>query len=95
MPLINFKTDLTSLRFGGDRPGGGSSNQPYMQFPIDNADAPSGIRGYYEINRTALDFPVRGGAITQLLTAGSGIISSTLDRERIQKFFKDAPRGTA
>ena len=95
MPLINFKTDLTSLRFGGDRPGGGDSGQPYMQFPIDNADAPAGIRGYYEINRTALDFPVRGGAITQLLTAGSGIISSTLDRERIQKFFKDAPRGTA
>lgn len=95
MPLINFKTDLTSLRFGGDRPGGGSSNQPYMQFPIDNEQAPSAIRNYYEINRTALDFPVRGGAITQLLTAGSSIISSTLDRERIQKFFKDAPRGTA
>lgn len=95
MPLINFRTDLTSLRFGGDRPGGGSSNQPYMQFPIDNEQAPSGIRGYYEINRTALDFPVRGGAITQLLTAGSSIISATLDRERIQKFFKDAPRGTA
>jgi hypothetical protein len=95
MPLINFRTDLTSLRFGGDRPGGGSSNQPYMQFPIDNEQAPSGIRGYYEINRTALDFPVRGGAITQLLTAGSSIVSATLDRERIQKFFKDAPRGTA
>jgi hypothetical protein len=95
MPLINFKTDLTSLRFGGDRPGGGSSNQPYMQFPIDNEQVSPAVRGYYEINRTALDFPVRGGAITQLLTAGSGIISSTLDRERIQKFFKDAPRGTA
>jgi len=95
MPLINFKTDLTSLRFGGDRPGGGSSNQPYMQFPIDNADASPAVRAYYETNRTALDFPVRGGAITQLLTAGTGVISSTLDRERIQKFFNDAPRGTA
>lgn len=95
MPLINFKTDLTSLRFGGDRPGGGDSGQPYMQFPIDNIDAPPNVRRYYEANRTALDFPVRGGAITQLLTGGIGVISSTIDRERIQKFFKDAPRGTA
>lgn len=95
MPLINFRTDLTSLRFGGDRPGGGDSGQPYMQFPIDNIDAPSSARRLYEANRTALDFPVRGGAITQLLSGGIGIISSTIDRERIQKFFKDAPRGTA
>jgi hypothetical protein len=95
MPLINFKTDLTSLRFGGDRPGGGDSGQPYMQFPIDNIDAPTSARRLYEANRTALDFPVRGGAITQLLSGGIGIISSTIDRERIQKFFKDAPRGTA
>jgi hypothetical protein len=66
-----------------------------MQFPIDNEQASPAIRDYYEINRTALDFPVRGGAITQLLTGTAGIITSTLDRERIQKFFKDAPRGTA
>lgn len=95
MPLINFKTDLTSLRFGGDRPGGGNSGEPYVQFPIDNIDAPPAIRRYYEANRTGLDFPVRGGAITQLVTGGLGIISSTIDRERIQKFFKDPPRGTA
>jgi hypothetical protein len=95
MPLINFKTDLTSLQFGGDRPGGGSSGQPYIQFPIDNIDAPPDIRRYYEANRTGLDFPVRGGAITQLITGGLSVISSTIDRERIQKFFKDAPRGTA
>jgi hypothetical protein len=95
MPLINFRTDLTSLRFGGDRPGGGDSGQPYMQFPIDNIDAPPDVRRYYEANRTGLDFPVRGGAITQLLTGGIGVITSTIDRERIQKFFKDAPRGTA
>jgi hypothetical protein len=95
MPLINFRTDLTSLRYGADRPGGGSSNQPYMQFPIDNASTPSQIRAFYEINRTSLDFPVRGGAITQLLTGGTGIITSTIDRQRIEKFFNDAPRGTA
>ena len=33
MPLINFRTDLRSLRYGSDRPGGGSSRQPYIQSP--------------------------------------------------------------
>lgn len=38
MPLINLKTNLKSLKFGKDRPGGGSSNQPYIQkdIPEDN-----------------------------------------------------------
>ena len=95
MPLINLKTNLTSLQYRGDRPGGGTSGQPYMQFPIDNNQAPIGVRQYYQANRTALDFPVRGGAITQLLTGPIGIITSTVDRRRIQKFFIDPPRGTA
>ena len=34
MALINLQTDLTSLSFGHDRPGGGSSNQPYIQTAI-------------------------------------------------------------
>jgi hypothetical protein len=95
MPLINFKTDFTALKYGSDRPGGGDSGQPYMKFPIENENTPDSIRKYYEINRTSLDFPIRGGAITQLVEGGVGVVSSTIDRERIQKFFKDAPRGTA
>lgn len=95
MPLINFRTNLTSLRFGADRPGGGDSGQPFVQFPIDDAAAPPIFRAYYEANRTGLDFPVRGGAITTLLDGGTGLISSTIDRERIQKFFGSAPRGTS
>lgn len=95
MPLLNLRTNLTSLRYGADRPGGGSSNQPYMQFPIDNENAPADIRRYYQANRTSLDFPIRGGAITQLVTGGFGALASTIDRERIQKFFNDPPRGTA
>ena len=31
MPLVDLKTDLTSLRFGRDRPGGGSSGEPFVQ----------------------------------------------------------------
>lgn len=95
MPLLNLRTDLTSLQYGGDRPGNGNSGQPYIQFPIDNSDAPQRFRTLYEANRTSLDFPIRGGAITQLVAGGIGVLSSTIDRERIQKFFKDAPRGTA
>lgn len=34
MPLIELKTDLKSLNFGGDRPGGGDSNQPFIRVPI-------------------------------------------------------------
>ena len=34
MPLIELKTNLKSLNFGGDRPGGGNSNQPFIRVPI-------------------------------------------------------------
>jgi len=95
MPLINLRTNLTNLKYGMDRPGGGDSGQPFKQFPIDNADTPEVFKRYYEANRTSLDFPVRGGAISQLLAGEFGIISSTIDRERIQEFFKSAPRGKA
>ena len=94
MPLIDFKTDLTSLKYGLDRPGGGYSGQPYIQFPIDNIDAPTNIRRYYELNRTSLDFPIRGGAIEALINGNYSALAATVDRRRIEQFFKDAPRGT-
>ncbi len=31
MPLLDLKTDLKSLKYGNDRPGGGDSGQPYQQ----------------------------------------------------------------
>ena len=34
MPLINLQTDLKSLKFGGDRPGGGDSKEPFIRVPI-------------------------------------------------------------
>jgi hypothetical protein len=39
MPLIDLQTDLKSLKFGKDRPGGGSSNQPYIKKDIPGGDA--------------------------------------------------------
>jgi hypothetical protein len=95
MPLINFKTDLTSLRYGLDRPGGGYSGQPFVQFPIDNENAPTAIREYYQLNRTSLDFPIRGGALQSLVNGSYSALSATVDRERIAQFLKSSPRGTA
>ena len=40
MPLIDLKTDLKSLKFGRDKRGGGSSNQPYIQREIPEGDLP-------------------------------------------------------
>ena len=95
MPLINFRTNLTSLRYGMDRPGGGDSGQPYVKFPIETASTPDPYATYYSSNRNSLDFPIRGGAISQLVEGGDPTISAAIDADRIQKFFNDKPRGTA
>jgi hypothetical protein len=42
MALVNLQTDLKSLKFGKDRPGGGSSNQPYIEKPL-NLDLPPAL----------------------------------------------------
>jgi len=39
--LIDLKTNLKSLGYGGDRPGGASSNQPYIQIPIPEGREPN------------------------------------------------------
>ena len=36
MPLIDLRTNLKSLKYGHDRPGGGDSAQPYIQTDINN-----------------------------------------------------------
>ena len=55
MPLINLKTDLKSLGYGDDRPGGASNNQPYIQTPI-----PEGI------GVNSPDFLLRNGILNPL-----------------------------
>jgi len=39
MPLINLRTNLKSLKYGHDRPDGGSSAQPYIQTDINKANS--------------------------------------------------------
>ena len=95
MPLINFKTNLTSLRFGMDQPAGGDSGQPFIQNPIESANTPADIKRFYELNRTSLDFPIRGGAISSLVNGSYTTQAAIIDADRIKQFFSSSPRGTA
>jgi len=36
MPLVKLKTNLKSIKFGNDQQGGGSSGQPFVEFPMPN-----------------------------------------------------------
>ena len=37
--LLTLKTDLKSLKYGHDTPGGGDSGQPYIKTDINSIDA--------------------------------------------------------
>ena len=93
MPLIDLQTDLKSLVYSHDRQGGGSSGQPYVQFPLPE-DATDEVKTYYENNRVNLDFPIRGGGFN-LGDVGPYVTQAAkYDKLRIQKFLKDFPRGS-
>lgn len=92
MPLIDLKTNFKSLKYSQDRPGGGSSGQPYVQYPLPEA-ASQQYLDLYQNNRYNLDFPIRGGG-PGLGANGPYITQAAkFDKIRIQKFLKDAPRG--
>ena len=82
--LIHLKTNLKSLRFGGDRPAGASSNQPYIV-----KDIPEGI-GYGREGmplRSGPDFILRDGFLAP--------IKAITDISRLAQMFVDlkSPRG--
>tara|TARA_R110002050_G_scaffold54902_2_gene124115 strand:+ start:498 stop:2408 length:1911 start_codon:yes stop_codon:yes gene_type:complete len=82
--LINLKTNLKSLRFGGDRPAGASSNQPYIV-----KDIPGGI-GYGREGmplRSGPDFILRDGFLAP--------VKAITDISRLAQMFIDlkSPRG--
>ena len=82
MPLIDLKTNLKSLKFGKDRPGGGSSNQPYIQKDIPDNGDPSNI-----FNTGGPDSILRGGLIAPIKAAN--------DVSRLTQMFFDlkSPNG--
>ena len=82
MPLLDLKTDLKSLKYGQDQPGGGSSGQPYIKTDINTVDS-----GLNRLRFTKFDDGlIRGGAVG---TANAAIV----DTLRIGKFLTDAPQG--
>ena len=84
MPLIDLKTDLRSLRFGNDRPGGGSSGQPYIQKPTSTLLR---ILPLMFLILGGPDFLLRGG-----LMAPSRVVN---DVSRLTQMFFDlkSPKG--
>ena len=82
MPLIDLKTDLKSLKYGKDRPGGGDSGQPYQKVDINTIDS-----GFNRFRMTKFDDGlVRGGVV-------GAVNASIVDTLRIGKFLKDFPKG--
>ena len=79
MPLLNLTTNLKSLRYGNDRPGGGDSRQPFIQTSdqdsFDLATSNLGISG-------GKDYLLRGGQLA--------VSDSLTDVERLTKllYFK-------
>jgi len=94
MPLIDLKTSLKTLKFGSDRPGGGWSGQPYEQFYSPDQAPPPIDLAYYRAN-DGLDYPIRGGSNFQIGGGSLSTVAGQIDRDRIKKFLKDAPRGAA
>ncbi len=82
MSLLDLKTDLKSIKYGSDLPGGGDSGLPYITTDINTVDRP--------FNRLRLtkfdDGLIRGGFV-------GATNSSIVDALRIGKFFTDLPKG--
>jgi len=102
MPLIDLKTNLKSLKYGSDQPGGGSSGLPYIQtkMPPNNlitigaSYGPGNTNPIFRPGSTGNgDFPIRGGDIDFNIGTQTFTISSKVDKERIKKFMKDPSRG--
>lgn len=84
MPLIDLLTDLKTLKFGKDRPGGGDSGLPYIKTPLpENATAIE--KAAINAGKFSIDFPIRGGALAA--------VDSITDTLRIGKFYVDPQRG--
>jgi hypothetical protein len=82
MPLLDLKTDLKSLKYGKDRPGGGDSGQPYQQVDINTVDT-----GFNRFRMTKFDDGLIRGGIVGATNA------SIVDTFRIGKFLTDFPQG--
>ncbi len=95
--VLDLQSAFTNLQFGNDRPGYGSSGLPYIQTQIPGElGSPGLFKPIFRPGSTGnLDYPIRGGDVTFQVGQESFTLSNNIDSIRIQKFFKDAPRGEA
>lgn len=89
MALRQLKTNLRSLKYGHDRPGGGSSNQPYIQVALPQGYTDPFSDNFQRIRISSVGFSddslVRGGALS--------LLNSAQDLIRVTKFMTDFPKG--
>jgi hypothetical protein len=98
MPLINLKTNLKSIKYGKDQPGGGSSGLPYIQTRVpsatDGSYGPGNINPIFRVGSTGnADYPIRGGQVDFSIGTQTFTVSGKVDKERIKNFMKDPARG--
>lgn len=93
--VLDLQTTLTSLEFGNDRPGYGSSGLPYIQTQIPSEpNSPGLYKPIFKPGTTGnLDYPIRGGSIEFQVGQETFTLSNNIDSTRIKKFFEDKPRG--
>jgi len=84
MPLLDLKTNLKSLKFGNDRPGGGGSGLPYIQTSLPEQATQLELISQQSA-KFSNDFPIRGG--------GKSVATIATDLIRITKFLADPGRG--
>jgi hypothetical protein len=85
MPLIDLKTDLKSLKYGKDQPGGGDSGQPYI---TTNVDGDHGTQVNFPNNSVLGLFGLGLNSLPLLPN-----VSNSLNRSRIGRFVNDLVSG--
>ncbi len=85
MALKELKSDLRNLKFGKDRPGGGSSGLPYIKYSLSGIESEP-TRTIIESARFSSDYPQRGGLYAVRAAAEDAI--------RVRKFLTDFPKGS-
>ena len=85
MGLKDLRTNLKTLQFGKDTPGGGDSGLPYIKTSLPENSSPLEYIAL-ESARYNSDYPIRGGLYAVRAVAEDAI--------RIRKFLTDFPKGS-
>lgn len=107
--IQEIPTNLKSLKFGKDQPGGGNSGLPYIKTSINVSPGGKNLGGTFGTRESVistfpiftpgstgnLDYPIRGGQVNFQIGQQTFTVSNEIDRYRIASFMKDPPRGTA